>query len=312
MEGRNVLAFLINLMALTVTEKWSQPDSAVTSDERGQFTSEATRVFEITTTSNTYTPVTVRYEAMAEGYIPRPKSIHPSDAYLTCRSVSCQQIAPFFYVATARYTKAAGDDQDPNIQPAQIDFDHIITEEAIDQDADSKPIATVLGESFDPPLTRPVADLFIRVSKNVLTYDPTLASLFIHKVNSDPFLGFPAGTLLIEQFSASSVITENAEYWRRTIGIHVRRGAPNTTDRKAWYRRVRAEGFYVAEKVEPFTGPLPGGRLKVRALDAEDQPVTKPVLHKVADGIEITDPTKAEWYEFRVFQETEFSPLNFL
>ncbi len=298
-------------MALIVTEKWSNPQSAVQSDDKGQMESDATRVFQMVADSVNYTPVSARYEAMAQGYIPRPGSPHPSDVFLICRQVECNKTAPFFFEVSARYNKSGGDDSDPSLQPPEIEWDFVVTEESIDQDALNKPIHTRLGESFDPPITRPYADLFLRVSKNVVSFNPSTASLFMHRVNKDPFLGFPAGTLLIEEFKATSVITQNlTPYWRRTIGIHVRRGAPNTTDDKAWWRRIRAEGFVVRQVGIPIEadGVIP----TTRARDEDGEIAAKPVLHSKLTGFVIRDPAKAEWYEFQIYPTIDFSPLNFL
>lgn len=292
-------------MALTVTRKWSGPTSAGESDDEGRnVESNASEHYELTADSNNYTPVSARYEAMLTGLIPRIGSVHSSDPNLICRQIECDQRAPFFFYVQAIYRKPGADDEDPDLQPAEISFEHIVTEEPIDQDVNGQPIATILGESFDPPISRPVADLFIRVSKNVASFDPVAATVYMYRVNSDTFLGFPAGTLLIEQFSAVSVLTATAAYWRRTIGIHVRRGAPNTTDAKAWFRRVRAEGFRV--KFDLLGTDKDGW-----ARDESGELVSKPVLHDKETGERINDPADAQWYEFEIYQSIEFSPLGF-
>lgn len=299
-------------MAFEVTERWSTPTSAGSSDDEGRnLQADATRSFQIVAPNAGYSPVLVRHTLMATGKLPQIGSTHPEHSYLICREVEVGQSGPIYFEASARYRQiGSANGEDPTGQPPDIQYSHIVTEEAIDEDADGKPICTVLGESFDPPLTRPFADLFIRVTKSVLDFNPLLASAYMHKVNSDEFLGLPPGTLLVEEFSASSVITQTESgivaYWRQTIGIHVRRGAPRTSDARAWWKRVRAEGFYIKVDIPVF------GLVKALARDEAGEPVSKPVLHKVDDGTEITDPQDAEWYEFKVFESIPFQPLSFI
>lgn len=290
------------------TEKPRQSRSGGEADEKLQNSrASASRSFTILTTES-HSTLWVRLAAQAAGWLPRKGEYHPDDFWHRCNNVEVEQVGPNYYEANASYVSLSfGDeDGDPTLQPAEIQWSHVITDEAVDQDVSGKPICTVLGESFDPPLTRPYADLFLTVTKNVSVFDPFVAQQFMHKVNADTFLGvFPPGTALIEAFHADSVITDDLSYWRRTIGVHFRCGAPNTTDAKAWFRRVRAEGFYIK-------GIAAGPQWKYRATDANGENSVNPVLHAVADGERIDNINDAEWYEFELFESVPFAPLNFI
>ena len=75
----------------------------------------------------------------------------------------------------------------------------------------------------------------------------------------------------------------------------------NTTPEKAWYARVRHEGFY--EK-------LSDGRI-VRAIDDNGEPTTKPVLLK-EDGTRETVSENAYWLEFKRYQPLPYNVLGLL
>jgi hypothetical protein len=89
-------------------------------------------------------------------------------------------------------------------------------------------------------------------------------------------------------------------YWRVTASFQARRGYGGTTPDKAWYKRVRNEGFYIKD----------GSRV-VRAVDDNKSPRTKPVLLK-ADGTEETDPDAAHFLFFQVYGQMPYNSLGFL
>jgi hypothetical protein len=128
-------------------------------------------------------------------------------------------------------------------------------------------------------------------------------------VNTDTFLGvFPPGTALITQFEANSVTTNDLVYWRQTTGLQFRTGEPNTTNAKAWWRRVRAEGFLVT--VDSVLGG--GAKDNVRAVDKNGEPATKPVLHDKTTGEEILDPEDAQWYEWKTKKTRPFGAISLI
>jgi len=100
---------------------------------------------------------------------------------------------------------------------------------------------------------------------------------------------------------AKQVLTDFAGYWQVSASVRFRYPYRTTAD-KAWYSRVRHEGFYVR--------PTAGGVI-VRACDGYQRPVNKKILLK-ADGTRETDPNNAYWLEIKKLDSLPFSALGLL
>lgn len=171
--------------------------------------------------------------------------------------------------------------------------------EPIDEDWDGNPIVTANNEPIEG-VTMEVADTVLTVRRNFRQFSPWLTSQYRHSVNSDTFASYPPGTARLVKYNAELKWddTDNG-YWDVSATIQFRYPY-NTTNEKAWYARVRHEGYY--EKV---------GSIIVRAVDDHQEPVTKPVLLK-ADGTRETDPEAAVWLEFKKYQPLTYSSLGLI
>lgn len=287
-------------MTFVVTEKPSG-STASSIDDSGK-TGERTlqRVFQVTG------PVTandIEFE-LAPG-VPRKGQAYGSFLSLWCRNVSVSRVSPILAEVTASYKGNAGTDEsedNPLLQPADISFSTLTSEEAIDEDINGDPVATVNGEPLSG-LTMPISDLACTITRNLPSFSPSSIYTYMNKVNSDTFFGFPAGTLRIADINARSVFSNDFGYWVVSVTFHARKPW-RTTDAKAWWKRVRHEGFYIDD----------GSGNIIRAVDAEGQPVTSPVPIQLGanEGEEETDKSVAHWKEFEVFNTTAFSGLNLL
>lgn len=296
-----------------VTER---PRNTSTGETDGQTGSRSSsRLFHVLVTSGAITETADTVRAFAP--LPNPGDPHPTDLGMFCRRKTVQKVSVLLYEATCDYETprggGSGGGDNPLSAPAVIRFSHVVTEEQIDQDMDGKPICCLATlEQFDPPITRQFGDLQMTVTKNVATFDPLQAYVYMFAVNSDSFFGADPGVCLLTQFEAENVVEGAFQYWRRTVGIQFRSGQPNTTNDKAWYRRIRAEGYYIRiPNREEIGQPVK----TYHAIDAEKQPVTKPVLHKISNGQAVddqSDPTLAEWYEFKIYRSLPFAALNIL
>jgi hypothetical protein len=102
------------------------------------------------------------------------------------------------------------------------------------------------------------------------------------------------------RFSAKQQWDEDDNgYWAVSASIQFR-FPYNTTPEKAWYARVRHEGYY--EKV--------GSRV-VHAVDANKERVSKPVLLK-SDGTRETNANNAHWLEFKRYGALSYGALRLL
>lgn len=288
-------------MSFTVTER---PDGSTNrsiedSGKSGQRTLQ--RVFDVIGPA---TADEIEYE-LAFGV---PRVGDPYGAYLSlwCRSVNTQRVSPILCRVTASYKGNSGTEEqedNPLLQPADISFSTLTSEEAIDEDINGNPIATVNGEPLSG-LTMPISDLACTITRNLAAFNPSSIYLYTNKTNSSSFLGFPSGTLRIADIQARSVFSDSFAYWVVSVTIHARKPL-RTTDDRAWWKRLRHEGFYIDD----------GSGNIIRAVDADGQPVTSPVpiiLDGVNDGEEETDKSVAYWAEFQVFDEIDFNSLGIL
>lgn len=249
--------------------------------------------------------------------IPYEKSRHPYFRQLRCTGIDISRQGPLQFDVSADYASTPykeGDEneQTPLMQPTQISYFTITSEEPIEDDLDNKAIATVNGEPIEG-ITRPISDLGVRLQKNFGSFDPASFYQFIDCVNSDTFLGFPPGTLRIANISADEQFYTDEDdnevpFWSVSVEIHARKPY-QVPAAKSWYKRVRHEGYQV-KYPDPFGSGLVGPS---RAVDTDRMPVTKPVLLN-SDGTKKTETppsTEADWLLFKVFQDVSFSSMGF-
>jgi hypothetical protein len=252
--------------------------------------------------------------------IPGLGSRHPNNANKVVNDIRIRQISPTIYEADISYAMplgAGGKNQQPWEQAAKQSWSSAITEEPVDVCFDGKtPIQTVVGEQFDPPVRRPFGDLQVTVTRNTLYYDPVYANSYQFCTNSDQFFQFPAGTGLLTKWDADQIIQgDGTIYWATTIVIQFRKPKRGVDTSKAWYWRQRAEGYYatdpaLAQSVTVF-GFSPNGK-GARCIDGFGRETSKPGLHDTQTGLQIDDPTKAQWYEFQIYESKPFSAIRIL
>ena len=212
-------------------------------------------------------------------------------AYI-CRGVRGNRRGPNYFDFGAEYVadSADGNDQDPTNRAAKLSVRTIRTEEPIDEDGDGNPIATVLGEPI-LGLTDSVVDMAIVIQKNLQFFNLNSVYFYVNGVSSDDFLGFPAGEAKIIDLGAEFVSGNVTSYWEVEAEIHFRYPYRTTSD-KAWYKRVRHEGFYHKKN-----------GIITRATDETGADTIKPVFLD-SNGNRIPSPNPpqvptAEWLEFK-------------
>jgi hypothetical protein len=142
----------------------------------------------------------------------------------------------------------------------------------------------------------------IIITRNMLFFNDYAISDYDEAVNSDWFEGWPPGTGRV-RIDADNVYNESTGYWVVT-GIFTFKKPYRTTPDKAWYSRLRNDGYY--EKID-LVGPGAGSAI-VPAVDGHKEPVTQPVQLD-ADGYRITNGT-AYWLEVKHFRPRPFSALG--
>jgi hypothetical protein len=286
-------------MSIVSVEKgWSRTSSQGSSSDGKTFSLSFTEGWQVVHSADA-----TELEILNAPGLPQVRDFYP-DTFVPCTSVGpVSKLGPIFSIVMIQYDGEVGPngfDDPPENKLPEYTWSDSTTSEAIDEDWDGNPIVTANDEPIQG-VTMDIADQTLTITRNYLLFSPWLTHQYRHSVNSDAFAGYPAGTARLVGFSASNQVSENGSYTYWKVNAKVQFRYPyNTTAEKAWYARVRHEGFYV--KVD--------GNV-VRATDDYGEPTTKPVLLK-ADGTEETDSDNAHWLEFKRYQPLPYAALGLI
>lgn len=286
----------------SVTSMWSRYSSSLSRSEKKRIRT-ITDAYQIVHTADTDN-LDIEFAAG----VPRIGDVYPGRLFVYCDSLSFEKASPILTIATVNYKGEigpTGDQDSPLNKPPEISWSDTETDEPTDEDINGAPIVNVNGEPIDG-VTMKIADNIVTIKRNFLTFNPYVTGLYRHSVSSDTFLGYPPGTARLIRYNAKNVnVDDNQTFWEVTASIQFRLGI-RTTDDKAWYKRVRNEGFY-----EVVTDPFSTSPVIVQATDGNGKPVTRPVLLKV-DGTRETNPNNANWLEFQVYRSLPYNALGLI
>lgn len=298
----------------SVDKMWSRTNSSFKlSDKFRKLNASFTEAYQILHTTDT-----TELEKINAPGIPAAGTSYPGFAFVYADTAKIQTVSPNFSIATVDYNgevnpknaggstgSGGGGDPSPIAAPAKIDRYDIETQEECDEDWDGNALITANGEPITG-IMRPVVDQAFIIRKNMLFFDSYVQARYRLATNSDYFLGWAPGTVRCTGLSATNVYDQYLGYWEVT-GVFQCRYPYRTTPDKAWYARVRHEGFY-----ERLT--TSGVDRIERAQDsAKDR--TKPCLLD-ATGKRLADPVpgqkfQAYWLEFKLFDSLPFNALGF-
>lgn len=255
------------------------------------------------------------YSAPGLPYVGQP---FPGTDFVLAKRGGIQKVGPILSVVIINYegevAPLSGNGQpssSPINTPPLIDWDDVETEEEIDEDFDGNPIITACGEPIRGVKTRIVDDV-VTIQRNFLTVNTYLRAIYRRATNSDTFLDWPPGTAKVMKLQLKNVISANGGgYWQGTLKVQFRYPY-RTSAQRAWWARVRHEGFY--ERVQLQGPPDQNGNFPfevVRAVDENKQPVSKPVLLDQF-GKRVTDVNLTHWREFRRYGSLPFNALGFI
>lgn len=227
--------------------------------------------------------------------IPRIGDQHATGINSYVERVDPQRVSPIFWVVTVSYRGVVDE------AAVDVEWSDSQTTESIDRDVNGRAIVTVNNEPVDG-LSMDVADQVVVITRKFLSIDTAAIAAYRRATNSDTFLGWPPGTARLIAFAAKNRFIYGGiqEEWTVTARIQFREPYANTTPAQAWYKRWRHEGLYV--KV---------GSLIQRAVDDQQQDVTKPVLLK-ADGTRETNPDNAVFIHTQVYGSLPYSGLGLI
>ncbi len=185
--------------------------------------------------------------------------------------------------------------------PAIVDWDDVEVEEEIDEDFDGNAILTSCFEPV-PGIRAVFCDQVATIKKNMATYNSYTASVYRRSVNSDTFLGWPAGTAKLMKLSGKEVQGDFSYY--EVTGVVQFRIPYRTTAAKAWYARWRHEGLY--QKADMY-----GYTKIVRARDEIGEDSSKPVLLDI-NGYKLASGGTPIWKDTKLYQPLPYAALGLL
>lgn len=286
-----------------VKEQWSGENGGFSVDDEGRSGSaQFARSFTVAVDNSG--GVVTAPQVASSTLLPRNGEAHPFNFAFRCRELQVERVSPVLFEATAVYRAETSDaSANPLDEPAEVEYSTITAEEEIDEDIFGNPLNTVNGEPYTG-ITIPIADLSASITKNIPAFDPVSIYLYVNTVNSQPFLGFPAGVARMTDLRGRLNFGDDFSYWQVSAQFQFRKPI-RTTAARAWWIRVRHEGRWVRQ-FDPFQ---PDVFPVVHATDDDGNKITKPVMLK-PDGTEETDKTKAHWLEFQVFETRDFNLLG--
>lgn len=285
-----------------LTEKWGVGQGSSLDDE-GKVSATATRTLQ----GFSLDPVADN-ELTFKSVLPPVGSTHPrlGTAYIL-KNVSISQKTPVLYEATLSYNTPPSDDPDnqgyPWNEPAQVDYGTSNETGETEVNADGEEIATVNGESF--AVTKDYADQSITIKKAFASYSPVAFYTYINTVNTDQYLGFPAGTLRVTGITASPAKFEDTTYYNVSVNILARKPLAGVDADKAWYWRGPQKGTLIKNTSSSNAKPvhaMEGGKL-----------VTNPVFIN-EDGTKrknVNGNMQAIYFlEVKIYEEIDFTGMN--
>lgn len=283
------------MAVIEVTKMWSKNDGGVSSSDGKTFKFTEAESYQVVVEPNT-----TKLEILSHEDIPKVGQFVLGAPFITVKDVQCKQMTPIFWIVDTKLSGEVGSN-DPKSSP--IDNTPVIrrrsveSEAEIDIDYDGNVIATNNNEPIYG-VKKKIYDLEISVTRNFLFVNDQIALQYLDSVNSDVFFGFAPGQVKMTSYSYEDVFAQ-IRYFKVT-GTFLARTPYNTTAQKAWYARLRHEGFY--EKV---------GSDIIHAVDKNNDKVNKPVLLK-EDGTRETDSANAFFKEFKRYGTLPYNALGFV
>lgn len=237
-------------------------------------------------------------------------SFHPDNPLLICQDVRCNRIGPTYYEAEGDYASLPSASeglqqlQHPDAPGWSIRFGNADSQEPVDTDYNGNVLRTYTNELIHG-VTAEISDFTITFSKSRLAFNPFLLAVYKNAINTDSFIGLPPGVCRITQTGGGVSVTDNALTSEVSVTVQVRIPPPWTTNAKAWYKRIRAEGYYVKDR---------DGNIG-RPVDEYGEPKVVPTAHRtvagtgLAIGTALTIDEPAQFYEFPVYPERPYGPF---
>jgi hypothetical protein len=291
------------MTASPALEMWSRQGSTYDTDGR---TSTITFQRAFTVLLEASDTIEVAYSAAG---LPAVSSLYPGSNYIYAKNYTVERPSPIMAIVIVNYEGETGLAADPTTgSPADIGYSirwgTTVEDLEIDEDFNGEPLVN----ANDEPITgirEKFYDDVVYITRNFLGINRYALRAYRRATNSDVFLDWPPGTArLIDDESEAVFINGQIAYWRVRAAIQFREPYRTTAD-KAWYKRVRHEGFTERDAA---------GETPHIAWDkGTKSPTTTPVLLKIdgtrADSVS-TAISGAHWLQFQTLGSLPFSALG--
>ena len=283
-------------------------------------------------TTETSETVRVGAQANATNPLPKPNDEHPSNPSLFAIGVEITKVSVIYYTAVVSYESAIFDTEQegggvPTELPVRITWTTLKSEEGIDEAWNEEfpepgpmtAIANIITQERIQGVTRTVSDLVGVFQKNIVTFDPASFYGYIDRVNSDFFYGFNPGTLRVDEINATLAKKGEMVYWELTVKIAARKPWRTTPD-KAWWKRVRCEGYYRVWKSPAQFGNQTyiwrtwdnGTGRESTVPKLLDKDTNEQLPEYDPDATPPVPPAEAQYKEFQVYQTIAFAGMGLL
>lgn len=283
---------------------WSnQSSNATTSENFRKLEVTFSETYQITTSADAG-----ELDVYTQSGLPGVAQPYPGFPFVVAEAAQLQRVSPIFWLATINYrgeiggiTQSGGGSEPSNptsplYAPPRITWDDVETSEDIDVDFDGDPITNTAGQPVKG-VKALFSDQLLTVTRNFLVFNTYTQAVYRRSVNSDTFLGWPAGTCKLMKLSAQNVIDQSFGYWQVT-GVFQFRFPYNTTPDKAWYARYVSTGLKQKDSL---------GRL-VDVVDDNKLVVTTP-FYLDANGRKTTTPY---WIETKLYGSLPYNALGLI
>ena len=236
--------------------------------------------------------------------LPEVGDAHEELDRLICTKKTPKRVSPVYFIVDVTFEGEIGPDgieSNPLDDPPDVQWTKQDREEEIDEDINNECVQTEAGERYDN-ISMTICDLVVNVKRNYRYINLPVTYEYLHSVNSDVFLGFAAGVAKLTGFSAKHVIDPELEmgYWEVNATITFRYPWRTTAER-AWWKRVKHEGYYEKDA---------DGK-RIRACDDNKEEVVRPIPLD-EDGKKLEDPTDRTAVVFKEYQIYQPLPYNAL
>lgn len=268
-----------------------------TAETNEKFQRSYTRTFRVVTDDPHIGPAVVRESVgIAIGETYSTGSEYDDGAYCLNKSASCTSEDGKQWVVTVSYGPPPDpenpNNESPTLQPPEMSWSFDPRQRPIEVDIEGRTICNTVGDPFATAVLRDDSRPVLSVVRNEAFFNAPMAWMLRDTVNSDAFLGAPAGTVKVSNISSQRQFSsEFGFYWKTSYEFTYDADGFDTKLVNAGLRALDDEG-------------------NLKNILVQGTPISEPVL--LSEQGEQLDPNAPPHIlKFKVYNETSFGVFNF-